>query len=61
MIKLSYLTPDGQITIPRSIMKSLNINGGNDIAIEIQSGMLVIKKIEEADQVIEETLIYKAG
>jgi AbrB family looped-hinge helix DNA binding protein len=61
MTKLSYLTPDGQITIPRTIMKSLNINGGSDIMIDVQSGVLIIKKIEQIDLESEETLIYKAG
>lgn len=61
MTKISYLTPDGQITIPRSIMKSLNINGGSDIIIEVQSGALILKKSEQADLELEETLIYKAG
>lgn len=61
MPNISFLTPDGQVTIPRSIMKSLNINGGSDIIIEIQSGVLIIKKIENTDTVLEETLIYKAG
>lgn len=61
MTKLSYLTPDGQVTIPRSIMKSLNINGGNQIKIEIQNGALVIKKIEDINVSLEEALIYKAG
>lgn len=60
MKKISYLTPDGQVTIPRSIMKSLNLKGGSDIKIEIQSGVIVIKKIEDAESSMEETLIYKA-
>lgn len=60
MTKTSYLTPDGKITIPRSIMKYLNIKGGNDIIFEIQSGMLIMKKIEISDLVTAEKLIYKA-
>lgn len=60
MIKLSHLTPDGKITIPRSIMKYLNIKGGNDIIFEIQGGMLIMKKTEKIDQVTAENLIYKA-
>ena len=61
MTKLSYLTPDGQVTIPRSLLKSLNINGGNDIKIEVHSGVLVLRKIEETERVNEEAFIYKAG
>lgn len=60
MKNISYLTPDGQVTIPRSVMKSLNLKGGSDIKIEIQSGVMIIKKIEGAESSIEETLIYKA-
>ncbi|MDD2553497.1 MAG: AbrB/MazE/SpoVT family DNA-binding domain-containing protein [Desulfotomaculaceae bacterium] len=60
MTKLSYLSPDGKITIPRSIMKFLNIKGGNDIIFEIQGGMLIMKKIEKADLVTSDNLIYKA-
>jgi AbrB family looped-hinge helix DNA binding protein len=43
---LSYLTPDGQVTIPRSILKSLNITGGSDVLIEVIRGQLIIRKIE---------------
>ena len=60
MTKLSHLNPDGKITIPRSIMKYLNIKGGNDIIFEIQGGMLIMKKTEKIDQVTAENLIYKA-
>ncbi|MDD4334289.1 MAG: AbrB/MazE/SpoVT family DNA-binding domain-containing protein [Desulfotomaculaceae bacterium] len=60
MTELSYLSPDGKITIPRPIMKFLNIKGGNDIIFEIQSGMLIIKKIEKKDLMAAENLIYKA-
>ena len=37
MIKLANLTPDGQVTIPQAIMKALNIDGGSDVLIEVQS------------------------
>jgi bifunctional DNA-binding transcriptional regulator/antitoxin component of YhaV-PrlF toxin-antitoxin module len=61
MVKLSNLTPEGQVTIPRSIMKSINIDGGSDVLIEVQCGRLIIRKIEEKDTKIAEELICKAG
>jgi AbrB family looped-hinge helix DNA binding protein len=61
MIKLSNLTPGGQVTIPQAIMKSLNIDGGSDVLIEVQNGRLIIRKIEDIDMNIKEELICKAG
>jgi AbrB family looped-hinge helix DNA binding protein len=61
MIKLANLTPDGQVTIPQAIMKALNIDGGSDVLIEVQSGRLIIRKIEDIDVYIKEELICKAG
>ncbi len=45
-MKLSCMTPEGQITIPRSVMKELGIGGGNDIVIEVENGKLILKKVE---------------
>ncbi|NLI11854.1 MAG: AbrB/MazE/SpoVT family DNA-binding domain-containing protein [Peptococcaceae bacterium] len=61
MVKLSCVTPDGQVTIPRSIMKTLGINNGNDILIEVENGRLILKKIEIAYEDNCEDLIYKVG
>lgn len=61
MIKLANLTPDGQVTIPQAIMKALNIDGGSDVLIEVQSGRLIIRKIEDIDVYIKEELICKTG
>lgn len=61
MTMLSYLTPDGQITIPRSILKSLNITGGSDVLIEVIRGQLIIRKIEDIDVESNEDLTYKTG
>jgi AbrB family looped-hinge helix DNA binding protein len=61
MTVLSYLTPDGQVTIPRSILKSLNITGGSDVLIEVIRGQLIIRKIEDIDMECNEVLTYKAG
>ena len=61
MIKLSYITPDGQVTIPQSIMRSLNIDGGSDVLIEVQSGRLIIRKVEDIDMNIKEEIICIAG
>jgi len=54
------LTPNGQITIPRSIMKLLGIRGGGDVLIEVVNGMVVLKKIEERVEKEENSLIFKA-
>lgn len=61
MIKLSCMTPDGQVTIPRSIMKSLGINGGNDIIIEVENGQIVLKKVEKCSEENQNSFVYKAG
>jgi AbrB family looped-hinge helix DNA binding protein len=61
IIKLSNLTPDGQVTIPQSILKSLNIDGGSDVLIEVQNGRLIIRKIDDIDMNIVVELIFKAG
>lgn len=61
MIILSGITPDGQITLPRSIMKSLGIGGGNDILIEVENGRLILKKVEKIDEKNEDGIVCKAG
>lgn len=61
MVKLSCITPEGQVTIPRTIMKSLGIGGGNDILIEVENGRLVLKKIERESDENRGSQIYKAG
>ncbi|OPX86751.1 MAG: hypothetical protein A4E53_02783 [Pelotomaculum sp. PtaB.Bin104] len=60
MNKLSVMTPDGKITIPRSIMKRLGINGGNDLLIEVLNGEVILKKIEGSLEQKDDELIYKA-
>ncbi len=57
MIKLSHLTPDGKITIPRSIMNFLDIKSGNDIALEIRAGMLIMKKTGNKDEIETKDII----
>lgn len=61
MTKLSCMTPNGQVTIPHSIMKNLGIGGGSDILIEIENGQLVLKKVENNDEENENSLVYNAG
>ncbi len=61
MKNLSYITPDGQVTIPRSIMKTLEIDEGNDILIEIEDGKLVLKKLKKHIEKKETNHVYKAG
>ena len=58
---LSDITPEGQVTLPRSIMKSLGIDGGNEILIEVENGRLVLKKVEGIEQKEENSPVYKAG
>ncbi len=56
----SCLTPLGQVTIPRSIMKLLGISGDSYISIEIENDCLVLKKIDTGSE-DKSDLIYKAG
>jgi len=58
---LSDITPEGQITLPRSIMRSLGIDGGNEILIKVENGRLVLKKVEGIEQEEENSPVYKAG
>lgn len=46
-MNFSRLTPQGQITIPRSIMKNLGITKESKVQIEIQNNSLVLRKIDE--------------
>jgi AbrB family looped-hinge helix DNA binding protein len=43
---LSCLTPNGQVTIPRQILKSLGIGAGNQVYINIEKGRLVLRRVE---------------
>lgn len=61
MQKLSCMTPDGQITIPRSVMKTLGIGGGNDIVMEVVNGQLVLRKVEKSSDENENHQICMAG
>ncbi|NLJ76480.1 MAG: hypothetical protein GX325_04365 [Peptococcaceae bacterium] len=61
MIKLSHLTPDGKITIPRSIMNFLDIKGGNDIALEIRAGMLIMRKTGNKDEIAAKDITSYTG
>jgi len=60
-MKLSCMTPDGQITIPRSVMKALGIGGGNDIVIEVENGKLILKKVEISGNENDNNHICLAG
>ncbi len=61
MKKISYITPGGQVTIPRSIMKSLGIDNGNNILLRVENGLLVLKKIEEGANDNNKNTICMAG
>ncbi|MDD4237657.1 MAG: hypothetical protein PHT62_03770 [Desulfotomaculaceae bacterium] len=43
---LSCLTPNGQVTIPRQILKSLGIGSENQVCINIEKGCLVLTRVE---------------
>jgi len=47
METLSCLTPNGQVTIPRQILKSLGIAAGNQVCINIEKGHLVLRRVVE--------------
>lgn len=47
MNKISSITPHGQVTIPRSIMRILGLKGGSDVAIEIEEGKIILKKVDK--------------
>ena len=48
---LTSLTKKEQITIPRSMMKKLDINAGSEVSIEVFNGTVVIKKLETQPEV----------
>lgn len=47
MLNPARLTPDGKVTIPRSILKSLGITGGSTVLIELEDDRLVLRKVDE--------------
>ncbi|MHB8986028.1 MAG: AbrB/MazE/SpoVT family DNA-binding domain-containing protein [Eubacteriales bacterium] len=47
MMNFSRLTPQGQITIPRSILKGLGITKESKLQIEFINNSLVLKKVDE--------------
>lgn len=50
MGSLSCLTPNGQITIPRPLLKSLGIGAGNQVCINIEKGHLVLRRVEDVTE-----------
>jgi len=58
---MSCLTPKGQVTIPRSIMKALGISGEDDFSIEVENGRLILKKITGGHEKKENKKVYQAG
>lgn len=63
---ITCLTPNNQITIPRAVMKALDIRSNSDVSIEVANGTFIIKKIEakHEDSKHEDTkksLIFVAG
>jgi len=47
LLNTSRLTPNGQITIPRTILKRFGIAGGGAVTIELEDNRLVLKKVDE--------------
>ena len=50
METLLCLTPNGQVTIPRPILKSLGIGAGNQVYINIEKGHLVLRRVEDVTE-----------
>ena len=46
---MTELTPNDQITIPRAIMKKLDINAGSVVLIEVIGTTVVIRKLEDTN------------
>ena len=63
---LTSLTQKEQITIPRSIMKKLDIIAGSEVSIEVSEGTVVIRKLPlppkvESDKSSGKTVNYFAN
>lgn len=43
---ITCLTPNNQITIPRAVMKSLDIRSNSELSFEVSNGIITIKKID---------------
>ena len=56
---LTCLTPKDQITIPRAIMKKLDINAGSEVFIEVNSGAVIIRKIDVPPEMEKDQLTNK--
>ena len=56
---LSCLTPLGQVTIPRSILKLLGIKAGSFLIIEIENDQIIFRKMEKSSE-DDASPIYKA-
>ena len=46
---MTELTPNDQITIPRAIMKKLDINAGSVVLIEVVGSTVVMRKLEDTN------------
>jgi AbrB family looped-hinge helix DNA binding protein len=58
---MSCLTPKGQVTIPRSILKALGISGEDNFSIEVENDRLILKKVTENPEKKENKTVYQAG
>jgi len=43
---LTGMTPKKQITIPRTILKKMEIKAGSEVSIEVVNGTVVIRKLD---------------
>lgn len=57
MIRVSCVTPFGQVTIPRSVMTALGIGGGSDLVIKLVDNQIILTKAEKSSGEKEENLI----
>jgi AbrB family looped-hinge helix DNA binding protein len=45
---LTGVTPKNQVTIPRSILKKMDIKEGCEVSIEVVNGMVIIRKMDNS-------------
>ncbi len=55
-MKTSRISSKGQITIPKEIRKSLNVEPGDIIAYEVENGAVILKRVAPFDAVFHAAL-----
>ena len=56
---ITGFTPKDQVTIPRAVMKKLDISAGSDVSIEVAGGTVVIRKIDSQKEKDDENVASK--